>query len=95
MKIKLSKSQWEKMGKEAGWTGNPNPPEIAFIGRNIIENSDFKDDLLDMWEDSVSDGIEDIQKTNRDTVMIHFKNRVHEKITEWQKLIEGIEQASR
>jgi len=96
MKIKLSKKQWENMGKIAGW--NVNKPiskqisEIASIGRNIIENSDFNNDLADIWEDAVSEGIEDMQKTNRNTVLQHFKDSVHEKITEWQRLIEGIEQ---
>ena len=96
MKIKLSKTQWESIGKQAGWQGAPEEPEIAAIGRNIIENSDsFINELSDVWEDAVSEGIEDMQKTNQDTTLQHFKDYIHERITMMQKLTETIEQASK
>lgn len=44
--IKLSKSDWEKIGNEAGWTveaKKKGPTEHGFMDQCIKENSDKKD----------------------------------------------------
>lgn len=47
MKFKLNKSQWEKIGKTAGWIieakKKKSPKEHGFIDQCISENSDKKD----------------------------------------------------
>jgi len=44
MKIKLSKSQWEKIGKEAGWK-NPELTKLPPMGEMTKENTSGDDSL--------------------------------------------------
>jgi len=97
MKIKLSKSQWEKIGKKAGWTGYPQlTPKQENIRRNIeeiINQNDFYNEiLLDILHDAVSEQLEANAKQYRGSGIIKdFSERVNEIIKEFNNVLSLIQ----
>jgi len=89
MKITLSKSQWELIGKTAGWTGNPElTPEQELAVSKVYSIINDDEELKDMLDDAVSEVLESNAKKYKGRgVLGEFSNLISERINMLQSVL--------
>jgi len=69
MKIKLSKTQWEEMGKKAGWTktADVNPSPMGQMGQDVVSK-------LENWYQTGSGSMGRFNKYSRPSIRKEIVN---------------------